>query len=86
MREISDKEALEDFRKAAAGEDLDKLKLVKLGPKGPKEKTLREVLASVEREVKGKEKEGRTVDLFGREELEKQKNWIKYKIEKGWIK
>lgn len=86
MREISDDEALEDFKKAAAGEDLDNLKLVKLGPKGPEEKTLRDVLKSVEREVKGKKEKRKTVDLFGREKLERQKAWIKYKIEKGWMK
>lgn len=86
MREINDDEALEDFKKAATGEDLDKLKMVTFGPKGPEEKTLRDVLKSMEREVKGKKEKGKIVDPFGREKLERQKVWIKYKIDKGWMK
>jgi len=43
-------------------------------------------LKAMEREVKGKKEKKKTVDILGREELEKQKNWIRYKIEKGWMK
>jgi len=85
MRNVTDKEALEDFEKSIVGLDLDNIVLTNLSIDKPYKKSLRDILKAMKKELKNKEEKSGDKDIIGDDKLRKQKNWIKYKIEQGWI-
>lgn len=85
-REISDKEALDHYKKhvidtiIAEGKDLKELKVVKMVEGQPTVMSVAEIYEHIQNTAKG------VLDLIGREELEKHKRWMQYKIKRGWLK
>ena len=86
MREITDKEAADHFKRTvidaikAEGKDPNKLKIVRLYTTGQVVITAAQLHDHVKNILKG------IPDAIGREELEKQKRWMQYKIKRGWMK
>lgn len=86
-REISDKEAFRAFKKVmdkeiVKGKKVKEIIQIQLTPNGHRMISLEELHKHMKKEAEKKDKT-KVEDSIGREELDKWKEWIKYKIKKG---